>query len=300
MSVDIFIGVDGGASSCKVRIEDAAGNCLGLAKGGPTTIKFSTAKAWQTILETIAIALTSTAIKLDDKRYHFHLGCGLTGCELPEPCAKFLHEAPSCFKDVQLKSDAYTACLGAHAGKDGAIIIIGTGMVSVQIQQRKMIQIGGWGFPHSDEGSGAWLGMEAVRLTLQWLDGRFASSATTLLEKIFKQFDHDLTKLVVWANAANSTKFAEITPLIIEHLKQEDPLAVKLIRCAADEIDRIGVALAKRTTGDKLLPCCLCGGLTPFVEPYIAPELKARIVLSKHDAAKGAIFMVKEILNFEF
>lgn len=297
MSTDIFIGVDGGASSCKVRIEDAAGNFLGSTKGGPTTIKFSTEKAWETILNTITAALAPTNIKLADKNYRFHLGCGLTGCELPEPCAKFLKEAPSCFSTVRLKSDAYTACLGAHAGKDGAIIIIGTGIVSVQIQNGKTTQISGWGFPHGDEGSGAWLGMEAVRLTLQWLDGRLESENSALLEMIFQKFERDLTKLVVWANAANSTKFAEITPLIIEQLKKQDPLALELIQRAVHEVDRIGIALAKRSENGKILPCCLCSGLAPFIEPYLAPELKVRIVPCKHDAASGAIFMVKEILN---
>lgn len=300
MSTDIFIGVDGGASSCKIRVEGAAENLLGCARGGSTTIKFSTEKAWAAILDTIVQALTPANIKLEDKNYRFYLGCGLTGCELPEPCAKFLKEAPPYFHTVRLESDAYTACLGAHAGQDGAIIIIGTGAVSIQIQNGKTTQISGWGFPHGDEGSGAWLGKEAVRLTLQWLDGRLENKDTALLEMIFQKFDRDLTKLVVWANAANSTKFAEITPLVIEHLKQQDPLAITLIKHAAAEIDRIGIALAKRTTGDKLLPCCLCSGLAPFIEPHISPELKARVVPCKHDAAKGAIFMIKEILSSKF
>lgn len=297
MSIDIFIGVDGGASSCKVRIEDAAGNLLGSAKGGPTTIKFSTGKAWETILSTITAALASTNIKLEDNRYHFHLGCGLTGCELPEPCTKFLKEAPPYFSTVRLESDAYTACLGAHAGQDGAIIIVGTGAVSIQIQNGKTTQVSGWGFPHGDEGSGAWLGMEAVRLTLQWLDGRFETPNTALLEMIFQKFERDLIKLVVWSNAANSTKFAEIAPLVIEQLKKQDLLALELIQRATDAIDRIGMALAKHSENGKLLPCCLCSGLAPFIEPYLSPELKARIVPCKHDAASGAIFMIKKHLT---
>jgi len=299
MSMDIFIGVDGGASSSRVRVEDATGHLLGCAKGGPTTIKFSTEKAWETIITAINVALADTKISLTDHHYHFHIGCGLTGCELPEPCAKFLREAPAYFKTTCLKSDAYTACLGAHAGQDGAIIIIGTGIVSVQIQNNKVMQISGWGFPHSDEGSGAWIGMEAVRLTLQWLDHRL-DNGSELLEMIYQKFDCDLTKLVVWANAANSTKFAEITPLVIQQLQYQDPLALQLIQRAAVEIDRIGMALAKCTLGDKLLPCCLCGGLPPFVEPYLSESLKSRIVSCKHDAASGAIFMVKEILKSKF
>ena len=46
------------------------------------------------------------------------------------------------------------------------------GTVAFQIEGDKEYKVGGWGFPHGDEGSGAWLGLEAVRLTLHWLDGR--------------------------------------------------------------------------------------------------------------------------------
>jgi len=291
MTQDIFIGVDGGASSSRVRIEDGNGNLLGSAQGGHTTIKFSTEKAWATIMATIKAALASTVITLENKDYNFHIGCGLTGCELPEACTKFLQEAPQYFKTVQLKSDSYTACLGAHGGKDGAIIIVGTGSVGLQIYQGKTMQVSGWGFPHGDEGSGAWLGMDAVRLTLQWLDQRFASPNTALLEMIFQKFDRDLTKLVVWANTANSTKFAEITPLVIQQFQQCDPLALSLIRRAAHEISRIGAALTKQV--QQILPCCLCGGLAQFVEPYVDASLKSRLVACQHDAAKGAIFMLQ-------
>ena len=296
MSSDIFIGVDGGASSCRVRIEDASGKVLGSAKGGATTIKFSAEKAWATVLQTITEALVVAQINLDDQHYRFHVGCGLTGCELPEACAQFLQKKPAYFTTVCLRSDAYTACLGAHAGQDGAIIIVGTGSVGLQICDGETTQVSGWGFPHGDEGSGAWLGMEAVRLTLQWLDHRFQEPNTALLEIIFQKFDRDLTKLVVWANAANSTKFAEITPLIIQQLQQQDPLARSLIQRAAHEAERIGWALAQSASRGKILPCCLCGGLVQFIEPYLTAEFKKRMVACQHDAVYGAIALVKKNL----
>lgn len=297
MIKDIFIGVDGGASKCKVLIEDAAGNVIGEARGGPTTIRYSTEKAWVTILNAITEALKPAGIDLEDKEYHFHLGCGLTGYELPEVSERFLKQTPDYFTTICLNADSYTACLGAHEGQDGSIIIIGTGVVSRQIQNGTSIQIGGWGFPHDDEGGGAWLGLEAVRLTLQWTDKRLETEHPEMLEEIFKKFDNDITKLVVWAVGANSTKFAEIAPIVIKHLEQKNSLAVNLIKKSAREIDNIGIALKKRTQGDKVLPCCLFGGLAPFIEPYLSDELKSHIVPRKHDATTGAIFLVKQKMN---
>ena len=53
-------------------------------------------------------------------------------------------------------------------------------------------------------------------------------------------------RLVIWANQANATQFAQIAPLVIEHVKRT-PLAVTLIRQAAGEIDRLGSALAAQS-----------------------------------------------------
>ena len=49
---------------------------------------------------------------------------------------------------------------------------------------------------------------------------------------------------MVWAYKANSTHYAQIAPLVIEHVKRQTPLALTLIRQAAREIDRLGAALA--------------------------------------------------------
>jgi hypothetical protein len=57
---------------------------------------------------------------------------------------------------------------------------------------------GGWGFPNGDEGSGAWLGLEAVRLTLHWVDGR--DEPSPVLVSVYAHFDNDLMRLVIWAS----------------------------------------------------------------------------------------------------
>jgi len=293
MTKNIFIGVDGGGSKCKVVVENEHGIRIGEALGGATLIKCSVEKSWATILNTTKKALQNSEISLESSDYDFHIGLGLTGCEIPSACEQCLDLAPPYFKTVKLKSDSYTACLGAHNGNDGSIIIIGTGTVAVQIKNGEAIQIGGWGFPHSDEGSGAWLGMEATRETFKWLDGRRIQS-TPLLETIFAKFDNDLTKLVVYANAANSTKFAELAPLVIDFLQNKDPTALDLITKAAKEIDLVNQAMQNHEKIDKNLPCALLGGIAPFLKPYLCDNLKKRIIEPKHDAAYGAVLMLKK------
>ena len=53
-------------------------------------------------------------------------------------------------------------------------------------RERKTYRVGGWGLPLSDEGSGAWIGCEALRRVLWALDGRL--TWTPLLQRVVCRF----------------------------------------------------------------------------------------------------------------
>jgi len=286
---DIFIGVDGGATKTVVRVEDARGQCLGQAKSGAASIRLSVEGSWRSILDGVEAALARARLRLDDAHCRFFCGAGLAGTEIPSARERFCN-TPHPFAGLVLKSDAYTACLGAHGGADGAVIAIGTGVVAYRIHRGQERQISGWGFPHGDEGSGAWLGLEALRLTLHWLDGR--SDASPLLERMFQHFDRDQTRLVTWANQASATQFAQLAPLVIEHVQLGTPLALALIRRAAAEVERIGSVLAQLDQ-EQTLPCSLLGGMAPFIEPWLSADLRSRLRPRLGDAAAGALLMIR-------
>jgi glucosamine kinase len=290
---DIFIGIDGGATKTIARVEDAHGEFLGQGQGGPANIRLSVEGSWQSIHDALREALVKPGLRLDDGRHRFYCGAGLAGTEVPSACDQFVN-TPHPFARLILKSDGYTSCLGAHGGGDGATIAIGTGTVGYQIEGDKEYKVGGWGFPHGDEGSGACLGLEAVRLTLHWLDGR--GEPSPLLEAVYAHFDRDLIRLVVWANQANATQFAQIAPIVIEQVKRQTPLAETLIKQAAGEIDRLAAALAAQSI-DKTSPCSLLGGLAQFIEPWLGESLRARLVPCKLDAVHGAVLMIRKALQ---
>lgn len=292
---DIFIGVDGGATKTIVRAENASGQSLGQGQGGPANIRLSVEGSWQSINDALKEALASTGLRVDDGQHRFYCGAGLAGTEVTSACDHFLN-TPHPFDQLILKSDGYTSCLGAHGGRDGALIAIGTGTVAFQIEGDKEYKAGGWGFPHGDEGSGAWLGLEAVRLTLHWLDGR--DEPSPLLESVYAHFDDDLMRLVIWANQANATQFAQIAPLVIDHAKQKTPLALTLIKQAAVEVDRLASALAAQSQ-NKSLPCSLLGGLAQFIEPWLGDSLRSRLVPCESDSVSGALLMIRKSVRDE-
>ena len=89
-------------------------------------------------------------------------GLGLAGANLPS-LAEAIRKIPLGFASVVVASDAVAACLGAHGGRDGAVLILGTGSQGLAILSGHATTIGGWGFALSDDASGATLGRSAVR-----------------------------------------------------------------------------------------------------------------------------------------
>lgn len=287
---NFFIGVDGGGTKTIALIQNEAGTIIGEGKAGPGNIKTSPLGSFQSIQTAIQNAFESAHLSHPD-HYQLHVGLGMAGTEVPEAKAAFL-QIPHPFHSLVLNSDAYVACLGVHGGQDGAILIMGTGVIGFQIEAGQTSRVGGYGFPHSDEGGGAWFGLELLRATFHAYDGR--REWTPLLEKAFTHFHRDIHKMTSFANAsaAKPASFAEFSPIIMQALEENEPFALDLMHTAASEINQTWDALAKKTTTP--LSCCLLGGIAAFIQPYLAHRLKMRLCARKLDPAMGAILMLKQ------
>jgi glucosamine kinase len=289
MSKDIFIGIDGGGSKTKVLVADASFNIIGEGLGGPANIRLSVETSWNSIYEAIGNALKQTGIELSDSSYSFHIGMGLAGISVPKAKEAFL-ATPHPFRTLILECDAHIACLSAHDGKDGAIIVTGTGVIGYLIENSKCFRVGGWGFPHSDTGGGAWLGMEAVRLTFKAIDGAIEKSA--LLGDVFAKFNKNLPDFVAWANSARSTDFATLAPMVTKAAIKRDLYGVSLLKQAAEEIATVHDSLMNKSNTQKL-KCYLLGGLAKHIHSYLRNKEDMQLADIKKTPDMGAIYMLK-------
>src|ERR1700728_248451 len=152
----LFLGVDGGGTGCRVRLVDADGHVLGAGPGGAANIRLGLDSAWAAILEATDTALGQA--RLDRGALpRIHAGLGLAGIMKPPDIERLRAAAPP-FASLSIASDAHTACLGAFAGRDGGIVISGTGSVGYALIHGEPHSIGGWAFDVSDLGSGADIG----------------------------------------------------------------------------------------------------------------------------------------------
>lgn len=81
-----------------------------------------------------------------------------------------------------------------------AILVIGTGSAAHVLHEGKSFAIGGYGFPISDEGSGAALGLSAMHHALRALDGR--TKPTPRNSAVTARFGHETPRAIAWMDEA--------------------------------------------------------------------------------------------------
>jgi glucosamine kinase len=189
------------------------------------------------------------------------------------------------FGHVTVASDAAAACVGAHHGADGGLVIAGTGSAGLAHINGKMTAIGGRGFAINDEGSAARIGWEALRQSLLAADDLRPSSKMT--RYIMKRFDNDPAMVTRWTVKARSADYGALAPIVFGHAKKGDALALPIIKQATREILNLHAALQR--FGCKRIS--LVGGLSDPLKPWIKLQMPYPFVPPLHDAADGAILM---------
>lgn len=285
MTRPIFLGVDGGGTGCRARFEDADGNVLGQGIAGPATSRLGIGKLAAAI-ETAWRAAAAEAELSQADLARVRAGFGIAGYNrkgIPDA----LRALPHPFASAAYDTDAIAACLGAHDGADGAIVIAGTGSVGIGRVGGRDLRVGGYGFPISDEGSGADLGLQAVRLALRAHDGRRETSA--LLRAVMARFGDDPIAAVDWMDKAGATEYATFAPLVMRHADSGDPAARRIVQDAAEQID--GLVRALLAQGAPRV--ALLGGLASAIEAWLSPDVRRRLTPPLKDAVSGAIRLAR-------
>jgi glucosamine kinase len=181
--------------------------------------------------------------------------------------------------------------MGAHDGRPGAIIAVGTGAVGEALHaDGRRIAVSGWGFPVGDEGSGAWLGLRAMQIAHRALDGR--APAGTLAQAVWRRTSDRRDSLLEWCSRAGQHDYAQLAPLVFE-CADTDAAAQALVRDVAQEIEDMALAL---DPGLKL-PIVLLGSIGLRMAERLPAALRARIVEAAGDAVDGAHRLVRQQLK---
>ena len=232
----LFIGIDGGGTKCQARLENAQGELLGEGLSGSANPARDSQVAKQSILTSSLLALQQAGLSEDDFS-RSSVVLGLAGVNIPK-YRLLIEEWQHPFANMYLTTDLHIACLGAHGGNDGGIIISGTGSSAFSVVRGKHTIVGGHGFPLGDKGSGAWLGWQALVYTLESLDKMRIPSGLT--EHIAQHFNaHSATDIVGHALKFAPAEYAQFAPLVLKFYEQADANAVLIVGEAVGYLEHL-------------------------------------------------------------
>jgi glucosamine kinase len=248
-----YLGVDGGGTNCRIRLADENLNTLADAAGGRSNLQIEAGEpAYRSIMEGTKEAFAKAGIDYSETANTY--ACyGMAGGRLPSARAAF-EQRNWPFAGVKVYDDIDIARAGAHGGADGAVIIVGTGSAALAMVDGQRHQAGGWGFQIGDQMSGAILGRELVRYSVEAADGMVEGSPLT--EAVIERLGGTVDAVMDWSfpkdprgplpatEGAPSTllgrapaEFGALIPMFFDYFEKGDPVAQKLMDIELGYID---------------------------------------------------------------
>ena len=283
-SAPLTLGVDGGATHCRARLRDADGESLAEASGAAANIHVDFVAAIVAMRAVVDEVLAKAGLG-DVHRETIALGFGLAGFKQGSDQTRVAAAFPG-FRLVCAANDATTACIGAHAGADGGLVIAGTGSAAIARVQGQETIVGGRGFALGDDGSGSHIGLDALRSAMRAFDGLAPASALT--NDLLAEFGGDPVAMMNWALQAKPGDFGAFAPRVFEHAASHDPVALGIVNAAARAIGALTLGVV--ALGAERV--ALVGGVGEAMRPYFELDVVARLSPPLYDPTDGAILLV--------
>lgn len=279
-----YVGIDGGGTKCKATLFNAELKSIAEGISGPANISREIEVAKSSILDSIQLAFKNANLTFDELIPCTVACAGLAGANITS-AHNALSQWQHPFDSLSIISDLHAAALGAHAGKNGSVLVVGTGSCAAALSENKIIQRGGHGFLLGDQGSGAWLGREAITRVLKSIDGVEKRSALT--ESVFEFTQcHNTSELVQHYNQLNPSKFAQLAPVVISAAQDDDPIANEIIEDAAAYLSTISRMSLDITDGQ----LALVGGVAKAIKPWLATDIQAVCMTPMLSPEWGAVY----------
>lgn len=285
-----YIGVDGGGTGTRVTVSDGR-KILFVASGGPAALSLGIDNAWNAITQTCNAAFDTVAEKLSWEQSA--VGIGIAGAHHETWKAEFLQKAPAAAHLI-VETDSRTSLIGAHAGKPGVCIALGTGSVGEVLREDGSTHVvGGFGLPAGDEASGAWMGVRAAGLVQRSIDGRsevdelvteLLARAAGGLERVRSEITR--SEFMRWHSSARATDFATLVPTLFAHPRH--PFVRDLVDRAVTDVE----FMINTLDPSGKLNVALCGSIGELLKPYLRSTEAVRLVKPTATAAAGALMLI--------
>ncbi len=296
----LALGGDLGGTSTRILVTDLAGRPVGrgTAGGGNPTAHPATAR------DALAVALAEALRAVDPILVRAGVLGMAGGGALRDPAVRAAYDdawsAAGLTGRPDVRSDVEVAFAAGTEATTGSVLVAGTGAVAARIERGRLVATaGGHGWLLGDEGSGFWLGREAVRATLHALDeglppGPLGEAVLATLPGT----GDGRSALVQQVYAQSPVALSSLAPLVTAAHDAGDPVAQRIVLAGIDHLVALFGRLPEPQPRE---PVVLAGALTERGTP-IGHALRRHLterrldVLSAADPVTGAAAIARRSL----
>jgi len=256
--MSLFLAVDAGGTKTQCLLADADRVLSRASTGTVKLMRVSEQEATARLKAMLEEAAEAAGVTLDRVR---RTCFGLAGFGSPAARAWARQVVTGMVAgELILCGDEEIALDAAFAGGPGILVIAGTGSNAVgRAPDGSLCNAGGWGPVLGDEGSGYWIGLEAIRAALrahdrvQPRDG-LGGVSTGLLREIERHWNLDsLGELVGLGNhradfERPAPDFASVAPVVARSAGQGDALAAGVLERAGEELAELVALVFRKMT----------------------------------------------------
>ncbi|WP_315119576.1 BadF/BadG/BcrA/BcrD ATPase family protein [uncultured Clostridium sp.] len=241
------LSIDGGGTKCLSALLDYESNIAGVGESGSCNYQsIGEEKSKESIKKSIL-----NAMEHYEKKYSCKVSkiecviAGIAGNDTGKDKKVMERIFKSIFDELNitvdkyiLENDAYITLNGALEDREGVLIISGTGSICYgKNNENQYYRTGGWGYIVGDEGSGFWIGSQAIKFIFHSEDGR--KESTLLRENILNSLKlENIEELMGWVYSEDYSikKVSALAKDVFNSASHGDELALKIVNMAAEEL----------------------------------------------------------------
>lgn len=190
----------------------------------------------------------------------------------------FARERKILLEQLRVTSDAAIALEGALGGDPGIVLIVGTGTIAIgKTSDDEIVRCSGWGIELSDEGSGAWIGREALKAMVRSYDGRGEkTSFANIITELFPAVNPDEPRTLVAAFNERIFEYGTVAPMVMQCATEGDAVCSDIIDQAVVHLEENVSVLRQRYFEGKNVKVACLGGIMES-ENILSRKLRERL-----------------------
>lgn len=250
-----LLGIDGGGTKTRFKLTDKAGNTVRETVLGPSNPNDT---GIQKALETLRSGIRTVLEDIPAETVYAYAGiAGAASGANREAICVFMQE--SGFAGSDTGGDIENILSAGLNGRDGMILILGTGICAFSVSGGTRYRTGGWGYLLDRGGSGYNYGCDVLNAYYAAID--HTGSTTLLSGMVDQKTGLNSAQLLTKIYESGKPYIASFAPLAFEAAELGDETAQAIVRRNIMETVRI-IETGLRPFEGRTVPVILSGGLT--------------------------------------